>query len=353
MSTATPSPAALSSDPTAGAVRPTAAAPRTVGRPGAASGRDLAWERIEPFLAEHGHAVTSVEARRLGLTANDLRGLVRRRRLERVSQGAYIDHRHASTGGSVRHLAVVRAILRHRVGQVGASHTSAAVVLGLPVLRQDLGQVHVARRSGTQDGRRHDAFTLHRCPGSDAFTTVQGLDVVVPALAVIQTTLAVGVRSGIAVADAALRAHQVTHEELHDWLDRLGRTPGLGAARHVVQLASSTAESPGESLTRLVLHELGLAVIPQFRLAEEDGLVVARVDFFLPELGVVVEFDGMVKYGGAEGPEALAAEKLREDRIRALGYGVVRLTWADVFQPARVRAAVHQAARWVCTARSA
>ena len=41
----------------------------------------------------------------------------------------------------------------------------------------------------------------------------------------------------------------------------------------------------------------------------------------------------MVKYEGADGRAALAAEKRREDRLRALGFEVVRLTWADLDHP--------------------
>jgi len=47
----------------------------------------------------------------------------------------------------------------------------------------------------------------------------------------------------------------------------------------------------------------------------------------------VVEFDGAVKYAGADGRAALVAEKLREDRLRALGYEVVRIVWSDLARP--------------------
>lgn len=43
-----------------------------------------------------------------------------------------------------------------------------------------------------------------------------------------------------------------------------------------------------------------------------------------------------MKYAGSNGREALAAEKSREDRLRALGYEFVRLTWADLSRPATV-----------------
>ena len=38
----------------------------------------------------------------------------------------------------------------------------------------------------------------------------------------------------------------------------------------------------------------------------------------------------------AHSSEILRQEKLREDRLRALGYEVVRLTWADLDDPGRV-----------------
>ncbi|MDQ5839792.1 MAG: hypothetical protein M3537_01290, partial [Chloroflexota bacterium] len=53
---------------------------------------------------------------------------------------------------------------------------------------------------------------------------------------------------------------------------------------------------------------------------------------------LVVEFDGAVKYEGAQGREALVAEKKREDLLRQLGHGIVRLVWSDLAVPARVQA---------------
>lgn len=44
-----------------------------------------------------------------------------------------------------------------------------------------------------------------------------------------------------------------------------------------------------------------------------------------------------VKYSS---PEDLRAEKAREDRLREVGYEVVRLTWADLDHPERVRAKI-------------
>ena len=63
---------------------------------------------------------------------------------------------------------------------------------------------------------------------------------------------------------------------------------------------------------------------------------MGRVDFLFRAQRTIVEFDGLVKYGGADGRPALIDEKRREDALRSLGYQVVRLTWRDLHDPALV-----------------
>ena len=70
---------------------------------------------------------------------------------------------------------------------------------------------------------------------------------------------------------------------------------------------------------------------------------IARTDFFWPEYGVVGEFDGDAKYlddellDGRSTRETILAEKKREDRLRALGYAVVRWDWNAVKNPEVLR----------------
>ncbi|HEU5144799.1 MAG TPA: hypothetical protein VFT81_06445, partial [Dermatophilaceae bacterium] len=73
------------------------------------------------------------------------------------------------------------------------------------------------------------------------------------------------------------------------------------------------------------------------------GTVIARSDFLVE--GVILEFDGRVKYGG-EAEDAAAVlwqEKLREDAIRRRGHPVERVIWSELERPgligARIRAA--------------
>ncbi len=54
------------------------------------------------------------------------------------------------------------------------------------------------------------------------------------------------------------------------------------------------------------------------------------MDFLFRDQRTIVEFDGLAKF---RTPEDLRAEKLGEDRLRSLGFEVVRLTWADLARP--------------------
>ena len=134
--------------------------------------------------------------------------------------------------------------------------------------------------------------------------------------------------------DAALARHVTTRADLTAALDLPGARYGLADARAAVDAVDPKAESPGETRTRLILVAAGLDVRSQVTIEDVDG-AVGRVDFLVGGR-VVVEFDGLVKYDGADGKLALAREKVREDRLRAAGFRVVRLTWADLAHPERV-----------------
>ena len=109
-------------------------------------------------------------------------------------------------------------------------------------------------------------------------------------------------------------------------------------------------ESPGETVAGFVLRSLGYLVVPQVVVPGTGqwtpGGQGYRADFGIVGTTVLIEFDGRVKYASGD---ALWVEKQREDRIRGIGYEVVRLTWADLRDPERVRglvdAAIRRAAR--------
>ena len=106
-------------------------------------------------------------------------------------------------------------------------------------------------------------------------------------------------------------------------------------------MGSALSDSPAESLCRVRFRQLGAPEPVQQHVFARPADRTAVVDFWFPDQGVVVEVDGRAKYG--EGPEAAAAhwqEKQREDFVRSFPdfRTVVRVVWADLMEPERLRA---------------
>jgi very-short-patch-repair endonuclease len=112
----------------------------------------------------------------------------------------------------------------------------------------------------------------------------------------------------------------------------------------MLKLVDGRRESVGESRCGVDLAMAGIDVTPQVPILDERGNFVARVDFLVDGTRVVIEFDGKVKYAAGD-PKVLWDEKRREDRLRRLGYVVVRITWAQLERPGAVAAAVRAALR--------
>jgi len=130
-------------------------------------------------------------------------------------------------------------------------------------------------------------------------------------------------------ADGALRVG-VTHQELIAVLARARRWPGVVAARAAIAFSDPRAETPLESISRVAFHALGLpAPEPQVEIWY-GGELVARVDFLWREQLVVGEADGRGKYASVED---LYQEKRREERLRDLGFEVVRWDWDSAYRP--------------------
>ncbi|GFZ89008.1 hypothetical protein [Nesterenkonia alkaliphila] len=112
----------------------------------------------------------------------------------------------------------------------------------------------------------------------------------------------------------------------------------LYAVERLLSFASPLSESPGESLLRVRLHELGLPQPLQQVVVHVDGRSY-RLDFLWEEPRVALEFDGWIKYRQqrATFDELHKQEKLREDAIRSTGCTVIRVYWEDLMEPGLVR----------------
>jgi hypothetical protein len=250
-----------------------------------------------------------------------------------------------------RHALEVRAACGFLGADAVVSHASAAVLHGLPAWGMALDRVHATRSRGRSGGGRSGS-RVHIHPAAlttDDVTEVDGLPVTTVARTLLDLARTQPFEQAVVLVDAALGRRAVDPADLAHAMRRSAGWPGSPAARRVLAFADSRVESVGESRSRVALIRAGLPEpVPQLPVHDGRGVLVGRVDFGWPELRTVGEFDGRAKYGrllrpGQDPADAVYAEKLREDRLRAQGLAVVRWTWADLdhFAPVadRLRAA--------------
>lgn len=301
---------------------------------------------VRAALEAHDQVLSSEDLGRLGLGPAAIKQLVAHGGLHRYRRSAFIDGRvWRSAPPWERHALRARAVARS-LGLPGSpyllSHHSALVLQGVGVFGVD-DLVHLVRTDG---GRGRKDATVHvHAPVPPSFAappdaTRGGAPTVTVAHACAQVASAFGTEAGLVSADAALRQDLTSPALLvRAAQDVTGRD--TSAVHDAMGLADGRSGSAGESRTRWLLHWLAMP-LPELQAVIRDasGHLVAITDFLFREQWTVVEFDGALKYATADD---LVAEKHREDRLRELGYEVVRVTWADLEHPGRVVARIRAA----------
>ncbi len=297
----------------------------------------------DPPEPRHGRVVLASE-----IDSAVVRGALRAGDAFRLRRGAYlVDGPRSPTPPDPAarrrvELARIEAVARQLAVGTVISHTSAALVWGLPLWsRPDM--VHVVQRH--VPGRRKDAgVARHRTTlGADEVVVRHGVPVTSLARTVLDCLRTLPARDGLVVADAALRAGA----DRDDLTRRLTETSGRGVvrARAVVAAADGGAESPGESVTRFELLRHGLPA-PRTQLVVPTRLGVFRADMGWEEWRLLVEFDGLVKYGelsGGDPARVLFQEKRRQEAIEEEGWRVLRVTSPDLRRGAELVARVERA----------
>lgn len=239
------------------------------------------------------------------------------------------------------------ARLRDRAAHLAAgmphlmSHDSAARALGIPLLKPRYDLAHLTRAgvggSRTEHGVKHHLTRLE-LPETIA---ADGLPVTGAARTALDIAREHGFAAGTVACDGALMIG-ATAADLAAELVVMRCWPGVTRARAAVAHARTGAESPGETLLRLLLVELDIGV-PETQFPVRIGTRVAWTDV---RVGCqVYEFDGRVKFrrresgGVADRPveDVLWDERTRQNQICAVGLGMSRVTWDELVGPARER----------------
>lgn len=303
---------------------------------------------LETVARTQGGVFSRRQALDSGYTPEQIQERLQSGRWERVRHGQYAErtdilHLTPWDREIHRHRRLVHAAMNSmRPGTAVVSHHSALLLHGIPVWHADLAEVQLTRtsgwRSGPAAGVRHHRGRLTAADLDEA----DGLAVTSVARALAETSTAGSFEVAVVSADAVLRAGRVSDDDLRRVLELSEFWPGGPTLRAALAFADPLAESVGESRLRALMHSQGLPAPVLQAVFEDASGFIARVDFYFPEHETVVEFDGLAKYA-AGSREILVREKVREDRLRALGLQVLRTTWDDLAHPERTATYIRQA----------
>ena len=197
---------------------------------------------------------------------------------------------------------VIRALQVRHPNWVFAG-PSAAAAWGLAVSNHYLDTVWLA--TSRKAHRRATSYTRPIVVSGNTIETVDGVRVTPLARTTADCLRVMDFRSGLAIADSALRVEGQSLDQLTKDIERLcPRMPGLDRIRHLLALADARSESGGESIARATMLELGIAP-PDLQRAFNSPLSsqeAYRVDFAwdVAEGCILAEFDGLEKYVSVE-----------------------------------------------------
>lgn len=276
-----------------------------------------------------------------GVDDRTLRKAHQRGELVKVRRGAFVPAGvWRSLDPTERYRLTVAAAAEMTERQLVLSHRSAAAIWGVPLVGAPPAEVDVLT-SAANGSRTEHGFRRHATSEQDRYVVeAGGLTLTTLERTVVDLALSEPFPRAVVAADWAL-AQGVRRAELAALLDALDAGRPRPRAERVIAFADGRAGSPGESLSRALIHELGFPA-PELQVPFRDrrGLI-GIVDFYWPASALIGEFDGAVKYvdgamlAGRSPADVLIAEKRREDRLRAKGPRVLRWVWSDL-SPARL-----------------
>jgi len=254
----------------------------------------------------------------------------------RVAHGAYVATP-GWEGMTDRDRCILRlsAFARTRKRSPVFSHWSSAVLHGLPLIGALPDRIHitVGRTAGGRSAR--DVVAHSTAVDADDIVEVEGLLCTSLLRTVVDLAATAPTADAVVSADHVLRTSLSGRKDelLGAWL-RAQPLRGHRRSLDVIALADGRAGSPLESVSRVSMHAARLAEPDlQTPVADTRGRI-GFVDFAWPSARVIGEADGDAKYldaalrGGRTADRVVLDEKIREDRLRALGWRVVRWRWS-------------------------
>jgi hypothetical protein len=220
-----------------------------------------------------------------------------------------------------RHKLLVRAVDDAGSSRMIVSHVSAAAMHDLPIIGPWPDRVHALSPGRHGGSSRADVFA-HVVADEPDCLLIDGVMVTTLERTLADVASTAGLETAVTMIDHALRARRVERFDVEAEVRQRPPRYGGRQALAAIGFADPRAASPGESLSRVRMHQLGFAA-PELQVEVRVGRQRYDVDFGWASTALFGEFDGLVKYtraaelSGLPIEEVVVAEKVREDAIRA------------------------------------
>lgn len=220
------------------------------------------------------------------------------------------------------------------------SHASAAAFWGLPRLGPWPSRAQVTVPAATTSTANRWAYKHASTLSDDETLEFAGFRVTSPARTGVDLALVSSFRQSVVALDHGLHVGLFDQNELLDLSTHRSAVRGGVRAKRAIAFADARADRPGESLSRVVIHEGGFEEPELQKHFPNPTGPDAYGDFWWRGCRRVGEFDGEVKYrdermrAGRSPEQVVIDEKRREDDLRALPgvRTVVRWTWGDALR---------------------
>ncbi len=291
---------------------------------------------------------TPAQARRCGLSDDQVRQLLASGQWQRLRRGVLTDGGIEPDAAMRGWAAVVTASGTGGTGPPAAWATgrTTARLLGLPLIDDDdpatgvLDRVHDdVRVAPTRRPSQRETLRIHRgVLGPDGLGAGGSCPTVTLGEALLPLAAVLTFEALVCLLDAALHRHLLDRSALQAVVERSAGRPHCATLRTAATLADPRAESPAETLARLLLRPVLPGLEPQVPLQDRSGRVLARFDLADEQLRLAVEADGR---RGHAGGEMVAKDRFRDATARGNGWSTERCTWWELRRrPGEFRARV-------------
>lgn len=190
-------------------------------------------------------------------------------------------------------------------------------------VRTAAGPLRIVRHGEQRVLRR----TAQRLVPSEVGRRSSGLWVTTPVRTLVDLAGLLSPEALVCAVDSALHRHLVDEDQLAAAVREHAWSPGVVALRGGAARGDRRAESPAETLARLALLPVLPGLVPQHRLRDASGRVLARFDLGDEALRLAVEADGKAAHAGS----VMAAKDRQRDRVSERhGWRTERVTWFEL-----------------------